>query len=187
MRVWYNVPSFQPTNRKNFLMTIETTIGDMIADAKGGSTTPKFYVHGCNAQGRMGSGIAKIIRDEWDVVYDDYRFVYQTHGLNVGDGIIVEVLPNVYIVNAVTQEFYRGFVKPDGEKCPNDMLFVDYDAISKVFSDLSDAIITEFVGEAEIHFPLIGAGLANGDWEIIKKRIDEAVDDRIKKVLWKLP
>lgn len=166
---------------------IETIIGDMIAKAKGGSETPVFYVQGCNAQGAMGSGIARIIRNEWEVVFEEYNRVYQEHGLTVGDVVIVEVLPNTYIVNAITQEYFRGAVREDGTRCPTDMLFADYDAIGTAFQDLSAAIMTEFGGDAEIHFPLIGAGLANGDWSIIEARIDSAVDDSIKKVLWKLP
>jgi len=46
----------------------------------------------------------------------------------------------------------------------------DYDAIQEIFSKLK----TEFSG-SRIGYPLIGAGLAGGDWKVISQIIDSAL------------
>ena len=46
--------------------------------------------------------------------------------------------------------------------------------------------ITFEITNIEVHFPKIGAGLANGDWNIIQEIIDSSLDQDIKKNLWAL-
>ena len=63
-------------------------------------------------------------------------------------------------MNAYAQFNYRG----RGRKA-------DYDAMKSVFQ----AIKQDFAGQ-RIGYPLIGAGLAGGDWVIISEIIDEALE-----------
>ena len=64
------------------------------------------------------------------------------------------------IVNAYTQY-----------GCNINMVNVDYDAIRSCFK----AIKEKFSGK-KIGYPLIGAGLAKGNWNIISKIIDEELN-----------
>ena len=50
---------------------------------------------------------------------------------------------------------------------------VDYDAISKVF----ELINKDFANHINIGIPMIGAGLAGGDWNIISDIINEKTPD----------
>ena len=65
----------------------------------------------------------------------------------------------VTVVNAYTQFDYKG----RGRK-------VDYDALSCCFAHVATQFKT-----ARIGYPMIGAGLAGGDWQIISERIDHAL------------
>jgi len=57
--------------------------------------------HGCNAQGVMGSGVAKIVKEQYFDAYRFYAEQYDEHGLKLGD---VQFIPSngKVIVNART-------------------------------------------------------------------------------------
>lgn len=156
-------------------MTIKIVQGDMVA-----GVTTGYAIHGCNAQGSMGSGIARTIRDTYPEVYNVYRKVYEDRGLKMGEIITEPVNEHCVYVNAITQEFYKGHRNaPKGTR-----RFASYDAIEEAFWKLnglartnSDLIVPT------INFPMIGAGLGGADWDIISKIIDRTVVDA-EKVLW---
>lgn len=136
-----------------------------------------FIVHGCNAQGAMGTGFAKELRERYPTAYKEYAKYHKTFGLSLGDYVSVLVQYNLMIINAVTQQYY-GY---DGKK------YVNYDAIGKVFESLNQLIpeVCKITNASNIyvHFPSIGAGLAGGDWSIISSLIDEKLnDERVTKI-----
>lgn len=142
------------------------TIGNLL-DAPSG-----IIVQGCNAQGVMGSGVAKAIRDAWPQVFTAYRQAYDQRGLRLGEVIWVKVKdePLLMTANAITQEFYG---REEGR------VYVDYPAIEKAFT---------LIGQKArqyglvVHYPLIGAGLGGGDWDRIEPIIERAlvgVDHRL--------
>lgn len=153
-----------------------------------------IIVHGCNAIGGFGSGIAKQMGDKWPGVKDGYkRWFTQNPGqaralgdiqvfmgsrvmANVAEvakpvlqgfkpEVCRELPPDLVVVNAITQ-FYYG-------RDPN-VRYVDYDAVSAAFS--KTAIVARILG-LEVNYPAVGAGLANGDWEILSRRIANALTD----------
>lgn len=136
----------------------------------------RFFCHGCNAQGVMGSGIAAQVREQFPAAYKAYRDHYEREGLKLGDRISVDCTTKV-IINAVTQEHYG--------RDPN-RVYVSYDAIEKAikginawahFAENIDSM-RRVVGKPDsVAFPLIGAGLANGDWDVISKIIEEFSTD----------
>lgn len=148
-------------------MAIKIVNGDILTVETG------IIMHGCNAQGVMNSGVAKQIRKKYPGAYDAYRNCYEDDvGLELGDIIWYRVPnKNLIIANAITQEFYGR---------DKDRVYVDYEAISYCFA----AINSMFGGsDVSLNFPKIGAGLANGDWNIISHRINECAPD-INKTLW---
>lgn len=134
-----------------------------------------ILVHGCNAQGVMGSGIAASIRHAWPQAYEDYRYEFDTHGLKVGDVIFsdVDAGAGLYIANAITQKNYG----------PGDKKYVSYtgvaDCMKKVAQEANDRGLS-------VHYPLIGAGLAGGDWGVLQACIDEAFREfpNVERTLW---
>lgn len=168
---------------------IEIRQGDCLGIAEG------VIVHGCNAQGVMGSGIAGALRDKWPSVYQAYRRHYNKVGLRLGDSVTVgstqigrghprvldfleatvaELPANVIVVNGITQFRYGK---------DRNIRYVDYDAIEAVFARA--AALARVTG-LPLHFPLIGCGLANGEWSEVSARIEHAAHN-VETILWKLP
>lgn len=143
-------------------MKIEYRKGDLF------STDITAIVHGCNAQGVMGSGVAKIVREKYPKAYERYVNEYNLNKhLKLGHVIPVpcgdrNVDPANFkiIINAITQDFFGR----DGKR------YVSYDAIADSMNTINQFF--EVYGISEIAMPKIGAGLANGKWEIIERIIE---------------
>lgn len=133
-----------------------------------------IVVQGCNAQGAMNSGLARTIRDLHPEVFSEYRAAYEDArsrglpSLPLGDIVYVPVSSTRTFANAITQEYYGR---------DKSVVYASYPAISKAVDNLNALAIASQAdgGDAiqEIAFPLIGAGLANGDWKIISELIEE--------------
>lgn len=142
-------------------MKIEYRKGDLF------QTEIQTIVHGCNAQGVMGSGIAKIIREKYPKAYERYVNEHKANGLKLGKLVVVPCGDKVkdfdnykIIVNAITQEFF-------GRE--NDR-YVSYDAVDDVMTRINQFV--EMYGITQIAMPQIGAGLGNGSWEVISAIIE---------------
>lgn len=133
-------------------MKIEYRNGDLM------KTPERFILHGCNAQGVMGSGVAKLIRAKYPKAYDDYRKHFEKTGLVLGEMIFSEQPDGKTIINAITQDTYG-----------KTGIHVSYDAINTIFHKLNKYLVE---GET-VAMPLIGAGLGGGDWDIIEAAIEE--------------
>lgn len=145
---------------------IEEHVGDLLAIDRG------IIVHGCNARGRMGSGVALAIKHAFPLAYQAYQQQYRQSGLHLGDISVARVGDQKYVVNAVTQEDYG--------RDP-DRVYVDYEAVRQCFSKVN-ALAKEL--GLPVHFPLIGCGLAHGDWRIVSCIIDETLDAAVPRHLW---
>lgn len=169
---------------------IKQNIGDILSLDRG------ILVHGCNCQGFMGAGIAAAIRAKWPAVYQAYRDRRAEFGLQLGDIIPVYgdisknaaaarrhgsaarafdggMPPELIVVNAMTQYSFG-----------RDGVHVDYDAVEAAF--LRVKLLARDSG-LPVHFPLIGCGLAGGDWAEVSARIERALGDDVDKTLWILP
>ena len=153
-------------------MKIQYVKGDLF------STDTICILHGCNAQGVMGSGIAKIIREKYPKAYDRYRKEYEKHDSLVMGNIIAVPCgtrgnPDFkIIINAITQEFYGR----DGDR------YVSYDAVSKAMIKVNR--IGEIYGITEVAMPMIGAGLGGGDWKVIEAIIESELKNVIPIVYY---
>lgn len=156
-------------------MKIEYIKGDLF------STSIKTIVHGCNAQGVMGSGVAKVIKERYPKAYDRYRKEYeQYHHLKLGHIIPVPCGDRIndpvnykIIVNAITQEFYGR----DGSR------YVSYDAVAECMSTINKFF--EVYGIDEVAMPQIGAGLGGGDWNVLSTIIESEMKN-VKPVVYVL-
>lgn len=137
--------------------------------------TDGIVVHGCNAQGQMNSGIAGEIHQRFPSVYEDYHNQYNNGPLVLGDVILSP--PNFnekrtfWVANGITQEFYG--------RDPN-IQYADYFAIRQVFRSVYEHAKKM---NMEVHFPKIGAGLANGSWDVIEQIIIQELKD-VPYTLW---
>lgn len=123
-----------------------------------------IIAHGCNAQGKMNSGVAKAIRENYPSAYDNYMWEHETKGLVLGKYIPIrdicrEDKKSRIVLNCITQNNY-GY---------DEKRYFSYDALAKVIETISNAGLDEGI---PIAFPKIGAGLGGGDWYIIEKIIE---------------
>ena len=143
-------------------MSFDIKQGDLFANV-----TEGYILHGCNAQGVMGSGVARIVRDMYPEAYTRYMERHDFHCLQLGDIVPALVTPNLIILNGITQDLYGHDGGP----------YVMYPALRQVFE--GSALIAENGALActDLHMPLVGGGLGGGNperivemmWEIFSK------------------
>lgn len=158
-------------------ITVHT--GELLTEVTSG-----IIIQQVNAQGRMGSGIAKAIRDLYPKVWTCYsQFVPQNQedqGLSqMGELILTRVLydPDLWIANIVGQQFAGN----DGKQ------YTSYEALGKGLLTLHSAsTMMPALETMPIHFPMIGAGLGGGHWPTIKALIEANLQDR-ELHLWLRP
>lgn len=139
--------------------------------------------HQVNCQGVMGSGIAKQIRAAYPSVFKAYKDLCDVYGCDFVFGIAhmcpISEVKGRYIANMFAQYHYL----------PRGINHTDYERFRSCCQQLKTLIPTELVGtEFTIGFPdHIGCGLGGGDWNIVKKIIEEEfAGDEWKVEIWKL-
>lgn len=144
---------------------INEITGDLIRDAK----SYQVIVHGANCFCKMKSGIAKQVILHFPEAQEiDLRTAKGDRNKLGTISFTEKSTPTV--VNAYTQ-FEFG----------TDKMNCDYEAVRSCMK----AIRETFHGK-RIGLPQIGAGLAGGDWNIIKQIIvDELFDEDVTIVYWK--
>lgn len=130
-------------------MKIEYRNGNLL------DTDIKHILHGCNARGVMGSGVAKLIRQKWPKAYEDYAVVYNSVGLQLGSYITSTQPDGKIVINGITQETYG-----------KTGVHISYWAIANIIRNLNSD------GIKYIAMPQIGAGLGGGDWRVIEAIIE---------------
>lgn len=141
--------------------------------------TSGIIVHGCNAQGVMGSGLAKQIKEMYPAAYATYKQQELFSGLKLGSYTSVQphIHQELFIVNMITQNRYG----KDGKK------YVSYDAIDEGFTKLFAALETKGMQNLTVRFPAIGAGLGGGNLDVILSIIQSCDPlDKFEKELWVL-
>lgn len=118
-------------------------------------------VHGCNACGVMGSGIAKQIKEEFPEAFEAYKKYEKDYGLKLGTCSFFRTGPFTTIVNMVTQDKYL----------PRDQRHFSYDYFDNALQQLR-------LERGRIGMPKIGAGLGGGNWTVIEAIINSHFKDR---------
>lgn len=115
-------------------------------------------MHGCNAQGKMGSGIAKVIKETWPYAYETYAKEHQLSGLDLGT--VIPAIPSEsnrpVILNAITQQFYGN----DGKR------YASYEAIKSCFQQAN--YLMGLYESSFLVMPKIGCGLGGCSWDIVE-------------------
>lgn len=142
----------------------------MVKNVKGNllDSNCDYICHQVNCQGRMGSGIARQIRERFPEVYEFYRKRYDQQVLNgwSTDTLLgsIDIVPlndsHRDIVNMYSQADY-GY---DGGR------YTSYDAFAYCLHEIKQNVPTGY----KIGFPKnIGCGLGGGNWKIISILIEE--------------
>lgn len=130
------------------------------------AVTEGIIVQGCNMQGKMGSGLAANILQVYPDNLDTYLKAFNKRQLTLGNVIYHRVHDRLLIANGITQIDYGR---------DENRVYANYNAIRDVFANVAKVAQEE---KLVVHFPKIGAGLANGDWE----QISEIIREQLKHV-----
>ncbi len=129
-----------------------------------------YIIHGCNAQGAMGSGVAKALMDRYPSVREHYISMHRQSKkerkpflgtMHIGHSDTERV-----IYNLITQEFY-GY---DGK------LYASYEAIEQCMKALDESMHCMKAAQGStphVAMPLLGCGLAGGDWTVVSEIIQK--------------
>lgn len=151
-------------------MSVHLEIGNLL-DA------PVDYIcHQVNCQGRMGSGIAKSIREKWPKVYEEYAL--KCNGPKsksdplLGSVQLVET-PDCTVINMFSQQYY-GY---DGRR------YTSYDAFWACLGKIKEQVPKG----SKIGFPYkIGCGLGGANWQVIFQMIMEVLEEDYQVYIYTL-
>lgn len=123
----------------------------------------QMFAHGCNICNRMGSGIAKEVKER---LPDLYKLDLTTVS---GDRSKLGTIAAVPVGNGVAFNMYTQATFWD----PADML--SYDAVRACFAEVNTLCqeTVDFGLRPTMCIPKIGSGLARGDWDKIEAIINE--------------
>lgn len=147
------------------MIKIQTKIGNLM------NVTAGHIVHGCNAQGVMGSGVALAVKRKFPGAYESYLMQHEVSGLKLGVAYPYLVNGELIVWNAITQQGFGSVFRN-----------TSYDAIETCFAQINEAIHTEQSSvdsmdrSADVHIPMIGAARGGGNWEIIREIIEQTMD-----------
>lgn len=137
-------------------------IGDIIQ--MGLERKIEVLIHGCNCFHTMGAGIAVGVRKTFPVAYEaDLKTPYGDKS-KLGSYSQAVTKSGLIIVNAYTQ------FTPSPAKSQQ-ILNERYQAIESCLLGISEEFPDKKIG-----IPYIGAGLAGGDWNIIRPIIEKTLD-----------
>lgn len=158
---------------------------DMVATLKHGvdnDTNPGVYIHGVNCQGVAKSGIAGQLVKAFPGAFDIYCNVVRQNkeeGFRssklLGGSVSWILSPSHILVHCFTQ---------DGYGRNPEVIYADYLAIRSCMRDMSWRVPA--IKRLGLHYPMIGAGLANGDWDIIHQIIEEEIPPTVHRTLYTL-
>lgn len=173
---------------------IQHVIGDMLDFSK---DTPDLIIHQTNCEGRMGGGVAKVIKEKFPKVYVEYlefiahdlfekrdtialpikcsnllgRFSYSD--VPVGD-------KNVYFVNLFAQDSCS-----EGTAAFSEKRFTSYDAMHEGLFDIRNILVySYYVQKLHANRPVkiwmpekIGCVKGGGKYEIVKAIVESVFDN----------
>jgi O-acetyl-ADP-ribose deacetylase (regulator of RNase III) len=139
---------------------MKTVKGDLVKMGMAGEFD--VICHGANCFHTMGAGIARQIALYLPMAYEeDKRTSYGDKSklgtISVAKYMVSMVQP-LFIINAYTQFDFRGKMN------------ADYNAIRSCFKNVAHMFKDDNV---KIGYPMIGCGLAGGDWNVVSKIIEE--------------
>lgn len=120
----------------------------------------KFIVHVCNDVGAWGAGFVLALSKRWKEPEENYRAM---KNYILGDISVIPVEDDIYVVNMIAQE--STISRNKNSNIPP----VRYIAIEKGLEKLATALL---ISGGSVHMPMIGSGLAGGNWSIIEKIIE---------------
>ena len=139
---------------------MKTVTGDLVQLALQGEYD--LLMQGCNCLNQMGRGLALTLKKTWPEVYqaDLATTAGDWNKLGTYSKAVVDVDGKPLVVlNCYTQYLYNG-----------EGVLVNYAAVKRCMNQVKQ----EYSG-LKMAMPLLGCGLAKGDWKVVEKLVDNAL------------
>jgi O-acetyl-ADP-ribose deacetylase (regulator of RNase III) len=174
-------------------MPIHYRRGDATAPQGAGT---KLIIHICNDQAGWGAGFVVAISKRWPQPEANYRLwaklrslsggqcqddkegsvVSTTGDFALGQVQLVQVGPDIYVINMIAQSGYvRRKKGPPQEASGEESPPIRYEALRECLARVHHFARTL---DATLHAPRIGTGLAGGTWDRIEPILRESLGDR---------
>ena len=136
----------------------------------------KIICHVVNDMGKWGKGFVLALSNKWPIVKSDYKKWHEGQmdgkGLPFWPGTVMmshaegDSNQSIYVAHMLAQSGIRMF--------DTDKTVLQYDQLANCLGIVGEYALAL---EASVHMPMIGAGLAGGDWETIEKIIHQELVD----------
>lgn len=117
-----------------------------------------MIVHGCNAQGVMGSGVALALRTKWPQIFQGYRNLCESYSFGIE---LLGCVQFVSISSIFDKEIIVGNLITQHEYGRDGKRYADVNAIEKA---LSTACQHVSLYKLPLYMPKIGCGLGGLNW-----------------------
>lgn len=137
-----------------------------------GKSKYQIIVHIVNDEGVMGSGIARVIREKWPHVYEQYQALFaepaKKRATAQGQIQVVRADGNLFVCNLFGQSGVGDF---------NGLPAVRYGAVEEGLMRLRGRVKKSAIrSETAIAMPRIGCGLAGGSWAKVEEVINRVFE-----------
>jgi O-acetyl-ADP-ribose deacetylase (regulator of RNase III) len=112
-----------------------------------------------NCRGAMGRGLALSIRQKWPNVYSEYRKLFISGKLILGEIQMVQVGPELYVCNLAGQDRWG----TDSPKTDLGAYSLAWPIVSLEAGNLGLPVYAPW---------MFGCGLAGGDWSVVQPMIE---------------
>ena len=133
--------------------------GCLIKAAQSGEVN--VIAHQCNCQNQMGKGIAPLIKRAFPEAWDVDERTIKGDECKLGN-LTVAKSGDVTVFNLYGQYHYG-----------RDKQYTDYNALRSALKIMATYLIRPY---DKVGLPLIGCGLADGDWNVVSKIIEEELE-----------
>lgn len=150
---------------------IQYVKGDLFEGVKN-STGDVVIAHICNDSGGWGRGFVLELSKHFPVAEEVYRESFK-EGVNcrLGKNSWTDASSDTKVVEIVNMVAQHGYYDPIKNPVP-----LNYEALEQCLERLRSTVVWgNLLGDAELHIPKIGAGLAKGDWTKIEAMIENAL------------
>ena len=132
-----------------------------------------YLCHQVNCMGKMGSGIARTVRERFPVAYDEYK------DLCLSRSTAPSTLLGDIMLSQCEKTVIHMFAQ---EKCGRHIRYTNYRAFRECLRKIRSTVPTG----STIAFPYgIGCGLGGGKWEVILPMIEEELSNDYEIEVWK--
>lgn len=150
-------------------MSLKEVHGDVVAVARKVAKQASCEVllpHVCNNAGVMGAGVARAIAVAWPGVDIEYAKICRDRdGAVLGRVVTEHAEPHVWVMNMIAQD---GFFDGSGTPLRYGALVHCMEAVCNLAASHTDMGV-----KSAVVCPKFGAGLARGNWDIIRGLIVE--------------